>query len=71
MNINGQGHSLTFVEGRSDSTCLNFFALETARSIEAKFYVAPPLAKRMKVSTNGLCHMTKRATMPIYVKEKL
>ena len=42
MNINGQGHSLTLVQGHSDSTYSNFFSLETARPIEAKFHVEPP-----------------------------
>ena len=39
MNINGQGHSLTFVQGHSDSTFSNFFFLDTAQPIEIKFYV--------------------------------
>ena len=30
--------------------------------------MAPSWDGRMKVSTNGLCHMTKMATMPIYAK---
>ena len=68
MNINGQGHSLTLVQGHSDSTFSNFFFLETARLIEAKFHVGPPWDGSMEVSTNGLCHMTKMATMPIYGK---
>ena len=38
MNIKGQGHSFTFVQGHSDSTFSNFFSLETARRIEAKFH---------------------------------
>ena len=42
MNINGQGHSLTLVHGHTYSTFSNFFFLETARPIEAKFYVEPP-----------------------------
>ena len=42
MNIKGQGHTLTFVQGHSDSTLLNFFFLETACPIEAKFFVEPP-----------------------------
>ena len=58
MNIKGQGHSLTLVQGHSDSTFSNFFSLETAERIEAKFYVEPPWDEGMKVSTNGLCHMT-------------
>ena len=37
MNIKGQDHSLTFVQGHSDSTFSNFFSLETPRPIEAKF----------------------------------
>ena len=41
MNIKGQGHLLTLDQGHSDSTFLNFFFLETARPIEAKFYVEP------------------------------
>ena len=35
MNIKGQGHSLTFVQGYSDSTFSNFFSLETPRPMEA------------------------------------
>ena len=42
MNIKGQGRPLTLVQGHSDSTFSNFFFLETAWSIEAKFYVEPP-----------------------------
>ena len=42
MNIRGQGHSLTLVQGHSVSTVSNFFFLETALPIEAKFYVEPP-----------------------------
>ena len=40
MDIKGQGHSLTLVQGHSDSTFSLFFFLETAWPIEAKFYVA-------------------------------
>ena len=53
MNIKGQSHSLTFVEGHSDSTCSNFFASETARPIEAKFHVEPKWNGGMKVCSNG------------------
>ena len=42
MNIKGQSQSLTLVQGHSDSTLLNFFFLETACPIEAKFYVEHP-----------------------------
>ena len=65
-NTNGQVHSLTFVQGHSDSTFSNFFSLETPMPIEAKFHEEPPWDGGMKVSTNGLCYMTKMATMSIY-----
>ena len=52
MNIKGQCHSLTFVEGRSDSTFSNLFSLEAAGPIEAKFYVEPPWDEGIKMNTN-------------------
>ena len=52
----------------SDSTFSNFFSLETAKPIEAKFYVESPWDEGMTVGTNGLCHMTKMATIPTYGK---
>ena len=42
MNIKGQGHSLNFVQGHSDSTFSILFCSETARPIEAKFQMEPP-----------------------------
>ena len=66
MNIKGQGHSLTLIQGHSDSTFSNFFFLETARPIEAKFYVEPPWDGRTKVYSTGPSHMTKMAAIPIY-----
>ena len=41
MNIKGRGHSLTLIQGHSDSTFSNFFILEATWPIEAKFYVEP------------------------------
>ena len=41
MNIKGQGYLLTLVQGHSDSTFSNFFPLQTARPIEAKFHEDP------------------------------
>ena len=61
MNIEGQGHSLTLVQGHSDSTVSNLFSLETARPIEANFRMESPWDGGMNVITNGLCHMTKMA----------
>ena len=69
MNIKGQGHSLTFVHGHSDSTVSNFFSSKYTRPIEAIYQVEPSFDGRMKVSTNGLCHMTKMAAMPMYTKK--
>ena len=68
MTIKGQGYSLTLVTGHSDSTFANFFSLETARLIEAKFHVEPPWDGETKISSNGLDHMTNMAAMPIYGK---
>ena len=67
MNIKGQGHSFTLVQGHSYSTFSNF-SLETAGPIEARFHVEPLWDGGIKVNTNGLCLMTKMATMPIYSK---
>ena len=54
MNIKGQGHSFTLVQGHSDSTFSNFFPLETARPIKAKFLMEAPCISGKKVSINGL-----------------
>ena len=42
MNIKGHGHSLTLIQGHSVLTFSNFFSLETARLIGAKFHAEPP-----------------------------
>ena len=68
MNIKGQGHSLTLVQGHSDSTFANFFFLETAGPAEAKFHNEPPLDGGMKDCSNGPGHITSMAAMPIYGK---
>ena len=68
MNIKDQGHSLTLVQGHSDSMFSNFSSLESARLIEAKFHVEPPWDEGTKVCSNGPGHMTNMAAMPIYVK---
>ena len=68
MNIKGQGHSLTLVQGHSESTFSKFFSWETAMQIEAKFHVEPQQNRGMKVCSNGPVHMTKMVAMPIYGK---
>ena len=65
MNINGQGHSLTLVQGHSESTFSNFFSLETAGPIDMELYVEPPWDGGTKVCSNDLGHLTKMATMPL------
>ena len=63
-----QGHSVTLVQGHSDSTFSNFFSLETAKPIEAKFHMEPPYGRGTKYYSNGPGHLTKMASMPIYGK---
>ena len=67
LNSTGQGHSLTLVQGDSDSTFANFFSLETAKLTEAKFHVAAPWDRGTKVCSNGPGQMTNMV-MPIYGK---
>ena len=66
MNIKGQGHSLTFIQGHLDSHFQTSFPQKPP--IETKFHVKPPWYRRMKVFSYGLCHMTNMAAMPIYGK---
>ena len=68
MNIKGQGHSVTLVQGHSDSAFANFFTLQTAKSIEAKFHVEPPWDGGTKFCSNGPGHMTNMAAIPYMVK---
>ena len=68
MKIKGQGHSLTLVQGHSDSTFSNFISLETARLIESKCHVNPPSDGGKKICSNGPGHMIKMAAMSIYGK---
>ena len=69
MNIKGQGHSLTLVQGRSDSTFSQFFSLETAKPIKAKYHAEPPWDVGTKVCSNGPGHLTNMAVMLIYSKK--
>ena len=64
----GQGHSLTLVQGHSESTFSNFFSLETAELIKAKLHMEPPLDRGTNVYSNGLGHITTMTAMPIYGK---
>ena len=53
---------------RHRQQCFNLYSSETALPIKAKLYVEPPWEGGTKVYINGLGHMTKMATMPIYGK---
>ena len=64
MNIKGQGQTL--VQGDLYSTFSNFFSLETAWPIEAKFHMEPPWDWGTKIYAKVLGHMTNMAAMPIY-----
>ena len=71
MNLYEYQRSRSFIDlhPRSlRSTFSNFFSLETFRPVKAKFHVEPPWDRGMNVYTNGLCHMTNVAAMPIYDK---
>ena len=52
----------------TNSTFSNFFSLETAKPIAAKFHVEPLWDGRTKVCSNDSDHMTNMAAMPIYGK---
>ena len=67
INLYEYQRSRSFIYLRPRSLRFNI-SLETAKLIEAKFYLEPPWDERMKVNTNDLCHMTKMAAMPIYGK---
>ena len=71
MNLYDYQRSRSFNDHHPKSlrfTFSNFFSLETSRPTEAKFHMEPPWDRGMKVCSNGLCHMTNMAAMPIYVK---
>ena len=71
MNLYEYQRSRSFIDHHPKSlrfTFSNFFSLETSRPIEAKFHVEPPWDRGMKVCSNGVCHMTNMASMPIYGK---
>ena len=71
MNLYENQRSRSFIDLHPRSlrfTFLNFFSLEISKPIEAKFHVEPSWDRGMKVCSNGLCHMTNMAAMPIYGK---
>ena len=69
ITTKGQGHSLTFVQGHSNSTLSNFFSSKNTRPFEANFHVAPPWDVGMKICSNVPGHMAKMVSRPIYGKK--
>ena len=64
--------SRTFTGLHKRSLRFNIFKfrfLRHPKQIEAKFHVEPPWDRGMKVSTNGLCHMTTTAAISMYGKD--
>ena len=62
------GPSIDHGSSYSDSTFSNFFSLQTAWSIEAKFHVEPPWDGGTKVCSHGPGHKTNMAALPSMVK---
>ena len=67
MNIKGQSHSVTLIQGHSYSTFANIFSLETAGPIEAKFHMEPSWDGEQKF-VQMVQGTTSMAAMPIYDK---
>ena len=70
MNLYEYQRSRSFIDLSPRSlrlTFSNFFSLETAKTIEAKFQMEPPWDGGMKICSNGPGHMSI-AAMPIYGK---
>ena len=59
MTIQGQGHSLTFVQGYSNSTFSNFSSSKkNTKPFEAKFHMEPPWDVGMKMFSSVPDHVT-------------
>ena len=71
MNLHEYQRSRSFIDLGPKSLRINFwnfFSLETARPIEAKFHVEPLWDGGTKVCSNGPGHMTKISPISIYGK---
>ena len=70
MNLYEYQRSVSFTDLGSRSfrftTSSNFFSLETAGPIEAKFHLESPWDGKTKVCSNGPGHLTIMAAMLIY-----
>ena len=67
MITQGQGHSLTFVQGHSDSTFSNFFSSNTLDCLKPNFIWSLHEMLGMKMYSNVPGH--KMASRPIYGKD--
>ena len=61
MNIQGQGHSLTLVQGLSDMKVKTCFFV-------TKFHMKMFRSKKMKINKYGFGHMNNMAAVPYKVK---
>ena len=71
MNVYECQRSRSFIDLGPRSlifTFSNFFSLEIARPVEAKFHVEPPWDGGITACSNGPGHMTSMTAMPIYGK---
>ena len=71
MNLYEYQKSRSFIDLGPRSlrfTFSNFFSLEAAWSIEARFHMEPTWDGGMKFCSNGPGHMTNNTAMPIYGK---
>ena len=72
MNLYGNQKTRSFIDLGPRSlrftTFSDFFSLENARPIEARFHMKPPWDERTKACSNGPGHLTNMAAMLIYGK---
>ena len=67
MNLYQYQRSRSFIDLGPRSLRFNIFKLPCLRLLQAKFHIGASIEWGNE-STNGLCHMTKMAAMPIYGK---
>ena len=69
--IRGQGHSLTFVQGRSDFINYKQLLLQSHWAEWNQISYGSPWVKGTKIYWNGWDHVMKMDAMPIFVKNLL
>ena len=69
MSIQGQGHLLTLAKGPLHIKFKTYF-LRNHFTNQSQILYVESLRRGNRVCINGLGHMTKKAAMPIYGKNK-